>query len=196
MSVHKNTIHGRRYNPEYNIWNHMKIRCSDKLDKDYGGRGISVCEEWKNSFMAFYSRIGERPSSKHQLDRIDNNGNYEPGNVRWATRKEQSSNRRTNIVITYNGETMILKDWSEKLNMSYGVLRKRIRKGWDVHTAFNTPISKENNHGNKIILDTQTGIFYDGAKEALRATNLKSNVEYFRRCLIGDRKNKTSMMYV
>jgi len=90
--------HGLRNTPEYRAWSAMKTRCYNKKTGDkyriYGGRGITVCREWLHNFPAFLEHIGNRPSTGHSLDRINNNGNYEPGNVRWATRKEQQQNRR------------------------------------------------------------------------------------------------------
>ena len=85
--------------PEYNLWSKIKQRCYNANNisyQNYGGRGIKMANEWYNSFNSFYSYIGKRPSSRHSLDRIDNNGNYEPGNVRWATIHEQCANKRTN----------------------------------------------------------------------------------------------------
>lgn len=92
------TKHGMINSPEYTAWSNMQNRCFKKNQKawpNYGGRGITVCEEWVNDFTAFFDYVGLRPSSKHSLDRIDNDGNYEPGNVRWATRSVQNANKRS-----------------------------------------------------------------------------------------------------
>lgn len=91
------TRHGMRRSPEYAIWCAMKARCTKPNDKsfaNYGGRGIRVCDAWQESFAAFFADVGARPSRKHSIDRVDNDGNYEPGNVRWATRSEQNANQR------------------------------------------------------------------------------------------------------
>lgn len=101
-----NRTHGKSATPEYHAWHDMGRRCYNHKNqhyKDYGGRGISVCEQWRNSFETFLQDVGLRPTNKHTLDRIDNDGNYQPGNVRWATQKEQSANkryRRSNTGIT------------------------------------------------------------------------------------------------
>ena len=81
--------------PEYTTWSGMISRCKNKNDKNYGGRGIKVCKEWRKSFQAFFDYIGKKPSPDHSIDRINVDGNYEPGNVRWATSKEQANNKRS-----------------------------------------------------------------------------------------------------
>ena len=116
----------------YGTWSSMKYRCSnpkDKFYKSYGGRGIKVCDEWKNDFLSFYNYIGEPPSKIHQIDRIDNDGNYEPGNVRWALPVENACNKRTNIKLIYNNEPMTLKEYSMAINVNYSTLYNQYRKG-------------------------------------------------------------------
>lgn len=94
---HQEKGHGMVKTPEWRAWRAMRVRCSQPTHpkwKDYGGRGIRVCDEWQKSFLAFYEHIGAKPGKGYSLDRVDNNGNYEPGNVRWATYIEQNNNQR------------------------------------------------------------------------------------------------------
>jgi hypothetical protein len=113
--------HGRHNTPEYFRWLSMKLRCqhpSHHAFQNYGGRGISVCDRWNKSFEAFVEDVGERPTPEHTLDRIDNDGNYEPTNVRWATRQEQANNRRNNVRITHNGQTKTLAAWARDIGIT------------------------------------------------------------------------------
>lgn len=102
----------------------------------YGGRGIRVCDEWRRSFSAFFAHIGKRPSPRHSLDRWPNNdGNYEPGNCRWATRKEQQRNTRSNRWIEYCGKRMVVEDWAALIGMSAHGLLKRLKRGYPLYLA-------------------------------------------------------------
>ncbi len=117
----------------YMAWSSIKQRCFNVKDKryaSYGGRGISMCQEWFYDFHKFASHIGERPSSDHSIERIDNHGNYEPGNVKWATAYEQNSNKRTNAIMTFNGEALTMAQWSRKLGIKFNTLNERIKRGW------------------------------------------------------------------
>ena len=114
--------------PEYGIWKNMRARCSNgcKSALKYKEKNITVCKEW-NDFLVFYSDMGKRPSTKHSIDRIDNDGNYEPSNCRWATQKTQCENRGSfNRIFTHNGKTMVLKEWARETGMPYSMLHKRI----------------------------------------------------------------------
>jgi hypothetical protein len=135
--------HGKTYTKEYNTFRGMLERCSNKNHrayKNYGARGITVCDRWLNSFENFLEDMGEKPSSKHSLDRIDNNGNYEPSNCRWVDNKTQSTNQRTNLKIKYKGETKCLSRWAKHLNIKYNTLYARIKRGWSVDKSFNTEV--------------------------------------------------------
>lgn len=113
-TVHGFTPKGVKPSSEYVAWKSMKERCLKKYNhayKSYGGRGIVICDRWLNSFENFINDMGYKPSEKHSLDRIDNNGNYEPNNCRWATLKEQNENRRSNIWIEFRGYKKILSEW-------------------------------------------------------------------------------------
>lgn len=118
--------------PLRSIWSGIKLRCLNPRARNYaayGGRGIIVCDKWKNSFEAFVADVGDRPSPKHSLDRIDNERGYEPGNVRWATQKEQARNARHNIWLTYNGRTMLMTEWADELGVSRQTMSHRYHKG-------------------------------------------------------------------
>lgn len=138
-----NKTHGMSKSSEFQIWATMISRCANKKAinyADYGGRGISVCERWMN-FAAFYDDVGPRPSIKHSLDRYPNNdGNYEPSNVRWATDIEQHRNKRNNALLTYCGVTLPLIAWSEKLGLSYRAIHSRYKRGWSPERILSTPI--------------------------------------------------------
>lgn len=129
--------------PLWNIWIGMIRRCHDPREpaySRYGEKGVSVCPQWRQSFPRFCEDVGPRPSTEHSLDRYpDNGGNYEPGNVRWATAFEQNRNRRDNRHLTYGGETMILTDWARRLGMSDTVIIDRLKRGWSIERSLTTP---------------------------------------------------------
>lgn len=137
----------RKYHPgaremkEYKVWCEMKQRCASHNGteyKNYGARGITVCTEWVESFEDFLQHVGRRPSAWHSLDRIDNNGNYEPGNVRWATREVQNNNRRNCRILTCNGRTMTITQWARELGIGEGTLFLRLKRGWTTDRALQT----------------------------------------------------------
>ena len=122
----------------------MRRRCSDHLTSHfylYGGRGITVCDEWDKSFESFYLwAINNGYSDGLSIDRIDVNGNYDPSNCRWATAKQQARNKRNNRLVEYNGEKKTLIEWSEILGFNYLMVKGRLQKGnWTVKEAFTTP---------------------------------------------------------
>lgn len=136
-----NIKHGMSESEEFGIWTDMQTRCYNPKSigyKNYGGRGITVCARWLASFADFLSDVGPRPSPKYTIDRMDNNGNYEPGNVRWATRLEQANNRRTNIRITIGSETRTLREWCRERNTKPGAAWLRYKEGIRGEALFET----------------------------------------------------------
>jgi hypothetical protein len=108
---------------------------------DYGGRGISVCERWRHDFQAFLADMGRRPNGM-SIDRINNDGNYEPGNCRWATNKEQASNRRYCVMLTHNGETMTASDWARRVGIKPSTMLARLRAGCSHVDAITRPTKR------------------------------------------------------
>lgn len=135
MAKIKTRTHGLNKSSEHESWSGAKSRClniSDKVYYRYGGRGITICDRWL-SFENFYLDMGEKPSSKHSLDRIDNNGNYEPSNCRWATPTEQSRNRRSNRLLEFNGKKQCLSAWADELGISNKTIDTRYRRNYPIH---------------------------------------------------------------
>lgn len=135
---------GRR--PEYRVWQGILERClksKHKSYKDYGGRGIKVCQRWLK-FENFIADMGDRPSGRHSIERRDNNGDYEPSNCYWAEKWQQERNSRGNHNITFNGKTQCLTDWAHELGIKQRTLITRLHRGWSVERAFKT-----NAHRNK-----------------------------------------------
>ena len=123
--------------PTYRSWWAMINRCNNPKQKcyhNYGGRGITVCPEWMQ-FEAFLRDMGERPGLGYWLDRIDNEEGYRPGNCRWVTPKESQRNKRCNVRLTLNGETMVLTDWAARLGIHPMTIHGRIRAGWSLEDA-------------------------------------------------------------
>jgi hypothetical protein len=138
--------HGKSKAPEYHCWIQMKRRCLDPNHPaymNYGLRGIKICQQWKESFRAFYRDMGERPDG-HSLERIDNNGDYEPSNCRWATRIEQQNNTRLTHRITLNGKTQGVAAWSRENGIKYGTIRGRVSLGWPIERVLSEPIHLPN----------------------------------------------------
>lgn len=143
--THGATI-GKNETPEYRIWCGMKERCYRKRHPHYvyyGGRGIKVCNRWRNSFENFLKDMGERPANL-SLDRIDNDKDYCKSNCRWATAKEQHRNTRSNRLLNYNGQTKTLIEWSEIVGIGRTTIRERLSRGWSVADALNIKV------GNKL----------------------------------------------
>lgn len=142
--------HGEGNTPLAAVWRAMIARCHNPKNRAYqryGGRGIKVCPEWRNSFLAFKKYMGERPTG-HQIDRFpDKNGDYKPGNVRWATVAGNQRNRNNNKTLTHDGVTKLLVEWAEEFNIPYGTLWQRVKNGWDSEKCLFTKV--KGNQGKK-----------------------------------------------
>ena len=136
------STHGMSYTPVWHSWAAMRQRCHYPNDinyKNYGARGIHVCERWMNSFENFYSDMGDRPQGM-SLDRIDNDGDYCPENCQWSTKPEQGINQRTNRLIEYDGERLTLMQWSRRTGLSKHTISRRLKSGWSVEKTLTTPL--------------------------------------------------------
>jgi hypothetical protein len=137
LSAQRRLKHGGKGSPEYRVWAGMKTRClnpNDKHFKDYGGRGIKVCERWL-SFEMFRHDMGPRPSAGHSIDRRDSDGDYEPGNCRWATSKEQTRNYSRNRLYAIGDVAKCLVEWCEEYGKRYHLVHARLRRGWPLERA-------------------------------------------------------------
>lgn len=135
--------HGDTGSPEHRAWGNMKARCyitSSDFYERYGGRGITVCDRWKNSFANFLADVGRRPSPHHSLDRIKVDGNYEPGNVRWATPDVQANNTSVVSYFEWNGITKTCAEWAKDLGVSRAALKSRLQRGWSIEDAMTSPV--------------------------------------------------------
>lgn len=142
-SIERMTTHGKSHTAEHTAWCNAKARChrpSHPRFADWGGRGIRMCEEWRNSFDAFLRDMGPRPGPGYSLDRIDSSRGYEPGNCRWATSKEQSTNRPSFVnTITFDGETLTITDWAQRVGIGRKSLYDRLAAGWTIEQTLTTP---------------------------------------------------------
>ncbi len=149
LTIKRSTKHGMcrrgQHTPEYTAWCNLRGRCLDQSSPDwplYGGRGITFAERWLD-FASFFKDIGPRPSPSHSIDRWpDMNGNYEPGNVRWATPQEQARNSRKNVFLEHRGIRATIAEWAERQGLEYGCLYYRLESGWSVALALETPSLK------------------------------------------------------
>lgn len=142
MVIARHLTHGLTGTTEYGSWIAMRGRCYDQKHnnqfKNYGGRGIVVCDRWRNSFENFLSDMGPKPSAAYSIERRDNNGNYEPSNCCWADAKTQQSNKRNTHFVTFEGKTFSCAEWDRLLGFGRQLVYSRIRKGWSTEKAITT----------------------------------------------------------
>ena len=144
--------HGLRFTVEYQIWCAIVQRCCNPNNANfhrYGGRGITICREWRESFATFLKDVGRRPSPELQIDRIDNNVGYFPGNVWWTTRKANSRNIERIRLFDYRGRKLCAGELAEISGLSFDTIRARIRYGWPIEQVVNRPAGKSNRHQKK-----------------------------------------------
>lgn len=142
ININRYLKHGMKKSSEWSIWSGIKKRCYNKKSKSYkhyGGRGICMCDDWKNSFENFYNDMGPRPSKKHSINRINNDKNYNKENCKWATQKEQCNNKRGNRLFEYNGEKFTASQWSEKIGISKDLIYGRFKRGWPIEHILTKP---------------------------------------------------------
>ena len=140
LTIKRSTKHGfapaKEKSRIYRIWCGMLTRCTNpncRFYNRYGGRGVTVCDRWRESFQAFLDDMGESPSPKHSIDRVPNHdGNYEPGNCRWATSTEQARNKRNNRILEFNGESKTVMEWSETIGIHWQTILFRLKHGWSI----------------------------------------------------------------
>lgn len=145
ITTERSTSHGMSRTKEYQVWCSMNERCrnpNNKHYRDYGGRGIVVCDEWQNDFAAFRDHVGPMPFDGATIDRVDNGSGYLPGNVKWSTQTEQARNRRNNTLLTYNGKTQCLSAWAEETGIHRSVIQTRLKWGWDIDGTLTQPVRK------------------------------------------------------
>jgi hypothetical protein len=148
----QSVTHGKSHTPEWYIWVHMRERCKGTWQKNYGGRGITVCERWQHSFAAFLADMGPRPSPLHEIERKDNDGPYSPENCTWATCVEQANNKRNNHRLTWNNKTQTIAQWSRETGIPAYLIQERIvKRQWAIHKALSTPPRKIRHTSSKCL---------------------------------------------
>ena len=144
----RNRTHGLSQSPLYTTWCSMIARCENPnvmAFRNYGGRGIKVCERWRSSFELFVQDMGPRPEGT-EVDRIDNDGDYEPSNCRWTTRKAQTNNMRKNRHLTAFGKTRTVSEWADELGVRPSTLHRRLKLGWPAERVLGTPVVRGAKH--------------------------------------------------
>jgi transposase len=187
--------------PEYRAWKKAKERCTYKKDinyKNYGERDITMCDEWFNSYDAFISYMGEKPSPNYTLDRINVNKGYRPGNCKWSTAEEQANNKRNNVTIDTPEGKMSFKQASERFGLHINTIKSRIAYGFPKNELFlqddlrKMPVKKFNTDIGTKVIDTVTGKTYTTIKKA--ALDLGISRKRLAHMLSGNTKNDTSIV--
>lgn len=144
--------HGMTGSPEFSSWRSMIKRCTNESHDSYqryGGRGIVVCDRWLESFACFYADMGPRPSIRHSIEREDSNGNYEPGNCRWATPTEQCRNRCNNRLVELNGKIMTVTEAADLVGICRNTIYSRLYHGWSIEKAISKPPQRRRTNASR-----------------------------------------------
>ncbi|MDD4995792.1 MAG: hypothetical protein PHW53_05015 [Patescibacteria group bacterium] len=175
--------HNMSNTSEYSIWRGIKKRCLTEKSTNYiyyGGRGIMICDRWRNSFENFFADMGARPSINHSIDRKDNMLGYSAENCRWSTVKEQANNKRNNIILEFNRESLNVTQWAEKLGIDRMRIFNRIDRGWSIEKILTTPIQHKTSRTNRCdILYKHDGVELT-AREWAKMANVAHDVFYKR----------------
>ncbi len=159
---------GKKDYRSYNIWRGMIFRTRNKSHRYYGAKGIKVCKRWL-TFENFLADMGERPSSSLSIDRINNNGHYEPGNCRWATSKQQTRNSSRNLNLTFGYKTQCVADWAKELHIPAQRIYSRLDQGWSIEAALTHPVSIHHPRKGKLIPRNRRWSDDRGYKPGIRA---------------------------
>lgn len=149
----KKSPHGMKESAEYRAWSGAKSRCynpTNRKYKNYGARGIVMCDRWRKSFVNFYADMGPRPSADHSLERDNVNGNYEPNNCKWGTLTEQGRNKTNTVYLVYKNEKRCASEWAEIFNLPSGIIKSRIGYGWPTDDVLEKPVKINSRNKNRI----------------------------------------------
>lgn len=171
--------HGLSYTSEYRAWQTMRLRCTNPRHaawKDYGGRGITVCDRWRDDPAAFLADMGPKPSPRHELDRIDNNRGYQPGNCRWVVRSANCRNRRSSRYVEFHGQRRLMIELCTECEIPFDTASYRLRRGWTPEATFETPVrekapngcSRGANRPNRVTRSGVRGIDWQASKQRWR----------------------------
>ena len=145
ITIARNYVHGKRGTPEYKSWAGMKERCYSRINHsfpNYGARGITVCDHWRDSFQNFIHDMGEKPAPNYSVERHDNNRGYCPCNCYWANPSTQANNKRNNIRLTVKGVTKTLAQWARFTGISPWMIKDRLKRGWSHEKAITTRVNR------------------------------------------------------
>lgn len=155
--------HGLSRTAEHKIWGGIISRCEDPENRYYAGRGIKMCQRWRDSFLNFLQDMGPRPSPSHSIERIDNDADYGPTNCRWATRLDQNRNTRQNRFLEFQGRRLTISQWSEVVGIKAGTIQFRIAAGWSTERALT---EKPTNKGKIRTAETKLRLSISHRKKA------------------------------